>query len=60
MEKENINHKIYHEGCLYNNSKPECKACDGFGKDLDKDTEVKKCYTTKEQIEENLGLKKYL
>lgn len=58
-EKENITHIIYHQGCLYYNSRPECKNCDGFGKNLDKKINTLECYTTKEQMEDYLGVKKF-
>jgi hypothetical protein len=37
--------------CLNYNSKPQCKSCDGFGRNLDSRIETEKCYTAKEQID---------
>ena len=50
---------MYNYGCLSYNSKPECKTCDGFGKNSDiKLEELKECYITKEQMREDLDLNK--
>lgn len=55
--KESVNRIIYHQGCLYNSSKPECKSCNGFGKNLNEKNDKYDCYMTKDIIEEYLDVK---
>jgi hypothetical protein len=44
--------------CLVYNSKPECKICDGFGRNLNNLAKIEECYITKIKMRTDLSLDK--
>jgi hypothetical protein len=44
--------------CLVYNSKSECKSCDGFGRNSDKNVKTESCYITIEKMREEIGIGK--